>query len=164
MMLSTPAPHEPFTPAPQYANAFSDMKAPRNGSYNVKAVVTFFIHIIPLYFSSDLIMFYFTFYSLTISSYFTNTSAIRASFFYCHLTSTNGFAWGLIHAYVAQYFSNLPLFIIINDNKVHVYVSVFYLKTCLLAYNPILSQPAQNLLTFKIVFLVNFPRMNSVRT
>ncbi|XP_064600043.1 N-acetylglucosamine-6-sulfatase-like [Liolophura sinensis] len=35
MMLSTPACHAPFTPAPQYAKNFSDLKAPRNGSYNV---------------------------------------------------------------------------------------------------------------------------------
>lgn len=37
MMLSTPACHGPFTPAPQYNNSFPDKQAPRNGSYNVKA-------------------------------------------------------------------------------------------------------------------------------
>ncbi|XP_013399886.1 N-acetylglucosamine-6-sulfatase-like [Lingula anatina] len=35
MMLSTPACHGPFTPAPQYSNSFNDIKAPRNGSFNV---------------------------------------------------------------------------------------------------------------------------------
>ncbi|XP_013388966.1 N-acetylglucosamine-6-sulfatase-like [Lingula anatina] len=35
MMLSTPACHAPFTPAPQYNNSFNDTKAPRNGSFNV---------------------------------------------------------------------------------------------------------------------------------
>ena len=40
MMLSTPACHGPFTPAPQYNNSFSDKQAPRNGSYNVKAEVS----------------------------------------------------------------------------------------------------------------------------
>ena len=130
MMLSTPAPHEPFTPAPQYSNAFSDMKAPRNGSYNVKAVVKIFIRIIPLslFFRFDNVLFHLLQFDHFFKSYFMNTSAIRASFFYCHLTSTNGFAWGLIHAYVAQYFSNLPFFIIINDNKVHVYVSVLFAR------------------------------------
>ncbi|XP_055957951.1 N-acetylglucosamine-6-sulfatase [Patella vulgata] len=34
MMLSTPACHEPFTPAPQYADNFTGMVAPRDGSYN----------------------------------------------------------------------------------------------------------------------------------
>jgi len=29
MVLSTPAPHAPFTPAPQYENAFPDLTAPR---------------------------------------------------------------------------------------------------------------------------------------
>ncbi|XP_053390674.1 N-acetylglucosamine-6-sulfatase-like [Mercenaria mercenaria] len=37
MMLSTPACHAPFTPAPQHNSSFSNMTAPRNGSYNVKA-------------------------------------------------------------------------------------------------------------------------------
>ncbi|CAH1783660.1 unnamed protein product, partial [Owenia fusiformis] len=35
MMLSTPACHAPFTPAPQYSGKFNDTKAPRNGSFNV---------------------------------------------------------------------------------------------------------------------------------
>jgi len=35
MVLGTPASHAPFTPAPQYANEFADMKAPRIPSYNV---------------------------------------------------------------------------------------------------------------------------------
>lgn len=39
MMLSTPACHAPFTPAPQYNGSFADKQAPRNGSYNVKAKV-----------------------------------------------------------------------------------------------------------------------------
>lgn len=34
MMLSTPACHEPFTPADQYKKVFDDVKAPRNGSFN----------------------------------------------------------------------------------------------------------------------------------
>ena len=34
MMLSTPACHNPFTPAPQYNSTFEDIKAPRNGSFN----------------------------------------------------------------------------------------------------------------------------------
>lgn len=34
MMLSTPACHEPFTPADQYKNVFDDVKAPRNGSFD----------------------------------------------------------------------------------------------------------------------------------
>ncbi|KAK3101434.1 hypothetical protein FSP39_003556 [Pinctada imbricata] len=37
MMLSTPACHGPFTPAPQYANEFANKEAPRDGSYNVHA-------------------------------------------------------------------------------------------------------------------------------
>lgn len=39
MMLSTPACHAPFTPAPQHNSSFSNMTAPRNGSYNVKPEV-----------------------------------------------------------------------------------------------------------------------------
>ncbi|XP_064600042.1 N-acetylglucosamine-6-sulfatase-like isoform X2 [Liolophura sinensis] len=35
MMLSTPACHAPFTPAPQYAQNFSDLRAPRIPNYNV---------------------------------------------------------------------------------------------------------------------------------
>ncbi|XP_069133680.1 N-acetylglucosamine-6-sulfatase-like [Argopecten irradians] len=34
MMLATPSAHAPFTPAPQYRNRFSQVRAPRNGSYN----------------------------------------------------------------------------------------------------------------------------------
>ncbi|XP_014667749.1 PREDICTED: N-acetylglucosamine-6-sulfatase-like isoform X2 [Priapulus caudatus] len=34
MMLSTPACHQPFTPAPQYAKNFSNLQAPRNGSFD----------------------------------------------------------------------------------------------------------------------------------
>ncbi|KAK3580927.1 hypothetical protein CHS0354_008219 [Potamilus streckersoni] len=37
MMLSTPACHAPFTPAPQYENNYANMSAPRTASYNVKA-------------------------------------------------------------------------------------------------------------------------------
>ena len=33
MVLSTPAPHAPFTPAPQYENAFPDLTAPRTPNY-----------------------------------------------------------------------------------------------------------------------------------
>ena len=41
MMLSTPACHAPFTPAPQYSSNFSDKQAPRDGSYNVHAKVSY---------------------------------------------------------------------------------------------------------------------------
>ena len=34
MVLSTPAPHDPFTPAPQYENAFPDRIAPRTPAFN----------------------------------------------------------------------------------------------------------------------------------
>lgn len=34
MMLSTPACHGPFTPAPKYQNNFPNETAPRDGSYN----------------------------------------------------------------------------------------------------------------------------------
>jgi hypothetical protein len=34
MMLSTPACHAPFTPAPQYADNFANVSAPRDGSFN----------------------------------------------------------------------------------------------------------------------------------
>ncbi|XP_048242352.1 N-acetylglucosamine-6-sulfatase-like isoform X1 [Haliotis rufescens] len=37
MMLSTPACHDPFTPAPQYNSTFSDARAPRGGSFNLHA-------------------------------------------------------------------------------------------------------------------------------
>ncbi|XP_030637219.1 N-acetylglucosamine-6-sulfatase [Chanos chanos] len=35
MMVSTPAPHSPWTAAPQYEDKFSDVKAPRDPSFNV---------------------------------------------------------------------------------------------------------------------------------
>jgi len=38
-MLSTPACHAPFTPAPQHSTTFADVKAPRNGSFNFYAPV-----------------------------------------------------------------------------------------------------------------------------
>ncbi|KAG7274029.1 hypothetical protein CRUP_030751, partial [Coryphaenoides rupestris] len=38
MMLSPPAPHAPWTAAPQYQKEFSDVKAPRDGSFNKPAV------------------------------------------------------------------------------------------------------------------------------
>ncbi|XP_033752610.1 N-acetylglucosamine-6-sulfatase-like [Pecten maximus] len=34
MMLATPSAHAPFTPAPQYRDHFSQVRAPRNGSFN----------------------------------------------------------------------------------------------------------------------------------
>ncbi len=34
MVLSTPAPHAPFTPAPQYRNKFANRKAPRTPAFN----------------------------------------------------------------------------------------------------------------------------------
>jgi len=34
MVLSTPSPHAPFTPAPQYADRFQDVKAPRTPAFN----------------------------------------------------------------------------------------------------------------------------------
>ena len=34
MVLSTPAPHAPFTPAPQYETAFSEVVTPRLPSFN----------------------------------------------------------------------------------------------------------------------------------
>ncbi|KAI1900930.1 hypothetical protein AGOR_G00054900 [Albula goreensis] len=34
IMLAPPAPHAPWTAAPQYENAFKDIKAPRGGSFN----------------------------------------------------------------------------------------------------------------------------------
>lgn len=35
MMISTPAPHSPWTAAPQYEKAFQNVSAPRSGSFNV---------------------------------------------------------------------------------------------------------------------------------
>ena len=37
MYVATPAPHRPATPAPQYANLFSDEVAPRTPSYGFSA-------------------------------------------------------------------------------------------------------------------------------
>ena len=34
MVLATPAPHAPFTPAPQYAKAFANLTAPRTKAFN----------------------------------------------------------------------------------------------------------------------------------
>ncbi|KAA8579209.1 hypothetical protein FQN60_000031 [Etheostoma spectabile] len=34
LMLSPPAPHSPWTPAPQYQKEFADVKAPRDGSFD----------------------------------------------------------------------------------------------------------------------------------
>lgn len=39
MMVSTPAPHSPWTAAPQYQNSFSTTKAPRDPSFNVHGKV-----------------------------------------------------------------------------------------------------------------------------
>uniref|UniRef100_A0A4W3I4T4 N-acetylglucosamine-6-sulfatase n=1 Tax=Callorhinchus milii TaxID=7868 RepID=A0A4W3I4T4_CALMI len=35
MMISTPAPHSPWTAAPQYAKSFQNVKAPRNSNFNI---------------------------------------------------------------------------------------------------------------------------------
>lgn len=37
MMISTPASHAPFTPEPKYASNFTDLKAPRDPNFNIKA-------------------------------------------------------------------------------------------------------------------------------
>ena len=39
MMIATPAPHSPFTSAPQYSKDFADKKAPRDKSFNVHSKV-----------------------------------------------------------------------------------------------------------------------------
>lgn len=39
MMLATPAPHSPFTSAPQYSKEFANKKAPRDKSFNVHSKV-----------------------------------------------------------------------------------------------------------------------------
>lgn len=39
MMVSTPAPHSPWTPAPQYQDRFKQVKAPRDPSFNVHGKV-----------------------------------------------------------------------------------------------------------------------------
>lgn len=36
MIIAPPAPHEPFTSADQYENAFQDIKAPRTNNFNVQ--------------------------------------------------------------------------------------------------------------------------------
>ena len=36
MMLSTPAPHQPFTPEPKYNSAFANLTAPRTSNFNIK--------------------------------------------------------------------------------------------------------------------------------
>ncbi|PIO22567.1 hypothetical protein AB205_0060540, partial [Aquarana catesbeiana] len=41
MMIATPAPHSPWTPAPQYANSFKNVSAPRGGSFNVHGKVQY---------------------------------------------------------------------------------------------------------------------------
>ena len=40
MMISTPAPHSPWTAAPQYQNAFQNVFAPRNKNFNIHGTVT----------------------------------------------------------------------------------------------------------------------------
>uniref|UniRef100_A0A8C2YDW2 N-acetylglucosamine-6-sulfatase n=1 Tax=Coturnix japonica TaxID=93934 RepID=A0A8C2YDW2_COTJA len=35
MMISTPAPHSPWTAAPQYKNSFQNVSAPRNSNFNI---------------------------------------------------------------------------------------------------------------------------------
>ncbi|CAJ0936371.1 unnamed protein product, partial [Ranitomeya imitator] len=35
MMIATPAPHSPWTPAPQYESSFKTVTAPRNSNFNV---------------------------------------------------------------------------------------------------------------------------------
>ncbi len=37
LVLSTPSAHAPFTPAPQYAGAFSNLSAPRTAAFNYVA-------------------------------------------------------------------------------------------------------------------------------
>lgn len=39
MMVSTPAPHSPWTPAPQFQNSFKDTKAPREPNFDVHGKV-----------------------------------------------------------------------------------------------------------------------------
>ena len=39
MMLSTPACHAPFTPAPQFNNSFPQARAPRDGNFDVHGKV-----------------------------------------------------------------------------------------------------------------------------
>lgn len=42
MMVSTPAPHSPWTAAPQYQKRFNNTKAPRDPNFNVHGKVEFF--------------------------------------------------------------------------------------------------------------------------
>uniref|UniRef100_A0A8C0UMX0 N-acetylglucosamine-6-sulfatase n=2 Tax=Cyanistes caeruleus TaxID=156563 RepID=A0A8C0UMX0_CYACU len=35
MMIATPAPHSPWTPAPQYTKSFQNVSAPRNSNFNI---------------------------------------------------------------------------------------------------------------------------------
>lgn len=39
MMVSTPAPHSPWTAAPQYQNSFNGTKAPRDPNFDVHGKV-----------------------------------------------------------------------------------------------------------------------------
>lgn len=39
MMISTPAPHSPWTAAPQYQKAFQSVLAPRNKNFNIHGTV-----------------------------------------------------------------------------------------------------------------------------
>ena len=39
MMISTPAPHSPWTAAPQYQDRYKDIKAPRDPNFNVHGKV-----------------------------------------------------------------------------------------------------------------------------
>lgn len=40
MMISTPAPHSPWTAAPQYAKSFQNVSAPRNSNFNIHGKVS----------------------------------------------------------------------------------------------------------------------------
>lgn len=42
MMVSTPAPHSPWTAAPQYQNSFKNTKAPRDPNFNIHGKVELF--------------------------------------------------------------------------------------------------------------------------
>ena len=59
MVLSTPAPHDPFTPAPQYRDAFSDLRAPRTPAFNyvqnVKEQKHWFLRTPPIPLSENLV-------------------------------------------------------------------------------------------------------------
>ena len=45
MVLSTPSPHGPFTPAPQYENEFPDEKAPRTPGEQLQVFQSYNIHL-----------------------------------------------------------------------------------------------------------------------